>query len=587
MDDQITALIYGRVSTDEQADEGVSLPARFSEGRRYVSRQESWIFGDEFQDIESGRRDDRPDYQRLLLTVRGLALDGRRIVVVVASLDRLGRDVAERVRAWKELKDLGATIHSVREGGIVSEFTYNILASVAQEESRKLGERVRGSNLHFIENGWHPVGRVAWGYRWRDATAEERKLKSPAKVLEPHPVEAPYVREAWARRAAGESASSIHQWAKRLPEAARGGRSLSRQAIRLHFREPVFVGRFPDGSTGRWEPLIDPETWDAVQALNERDRRVPAQASGVYPLTGMLRCFRCGSRMAGRHSTGRWRDRTYRIREYVCEAWAAGAETADVKCWATVPARRIEAAVLETVGEMLQAVDRPHVCEAARRAWAERERALRADDDVRRIAALDQAVQTARRRISAASVKFLDGDLDREAYDIVRADLAKDLEAAEEELKRLRGRARPAELPPMDAVLAGVSGWAGALRAGAPRAVRDALAVLIERAEPVRIGHGKYEARLDWTPLGRALLLASVSLAPSPNLISVDKYGKARLPEVAMRPSYPIWRLAERTRAQTVLAISWVPATTSSTSPSSCGGGPWYGSSSPITPSRP
>jgi len=187
MDEQTTALIYGRVSTFEQADEGVSLPAQFSEGRRYVGRQETWIFGDEFQDVESGRRDDRREYQRLLLSVRGLALQGRRVVVVVASLDRLGRNVAERVRAYEELKALGIAIHSVREGGIVSEFTYNILAAVAQEESRKLSERVRASNSHFIEKGWHPVGRVAWGYQWRPATDEERKQGAPLRVLEARP----------------------------------------------------------------------------------------------------------------------------------------------------------------------------------------------------------------------------------------------------------------------------------------------------------------------------------------------------------------------------------------------------------------
>src|SRR3954451_15853496 len=88
IDAQSTALIYTRVSIDEQEDEGVSLPAQVSECRRYVNRQ-GWVFGDEMQDVETGRRDDRPDYQRLLMTVRGLALEGKPSTVVVASLDRL------------------------------------------------------------------------------------------------------------------------------------------------------------------------------------------------------------------------------------------------------------------------------------------------------------------------------------------------------------------------------------------------------------------------------------------------------------------------------------------------------------------
>src|SRR4051794_13798434 len=105
MDEQTVALIYTRVSTDDQADDGVSLAAQVAECRRYVGRQ-GWDFGDEMQDIQTGRRDDRPDYQRALLTVRGLALQGKRVAVVVASLDRLGRSIAERVRAYEELKQL-------------------------------------------------------------------------------------------------------------------------------------------------------------------------------------------------------------------------------------------------------------------------------------------------------------------------------------------------------------------------------------------------------------------------------------------------------------------------------------------------
>src|SRR5215212_1996393 len=195
------------------------------------------------QDVETGRRDDRRDYQRLLMTVRGLSLEGKPAAVVVASLDRLGRNVAERVRAYEELKRLGAPIHSVREGGIVSEFTYNILAAVAQEESRKLGERVRASNRHFIERGWHPPGSRAWGYADRPRTDEERLRGAPKSVLVPHEVEAPYVREAWRRYADGESIRSIARWAAELPSEARGGRNLNYGVIHKLLRTPVYVAR--------------------------------------------------------------------------------------------------------------------------------------------------------------------------------------------------------------------------------------------------------------------------------------------------------------------------------------------------------
>lgn len=532
------ALRYRRVSSEEQSTEGVSLAAQDSDNLHYIARQSSWVAGDAFQDVLSGRRDDRPDYQRMLLVVRGLALKGQRVVVVVASLDRLGRNVAERVRAYEELKALGASIHSVREGGLVSELTYNILASVAQEESRKLSERISASNREYIANGWHPVGRPAWGYTWRRANAEERAAGAPASVLVIAPDEAPYVREMWTRRANGESGNRLQQWAARLPDAARGGRDLSRQAIRVQFRSPVYIARFDDDRPGRWEPLIDIDTWNAVQRRSELDTRLPAQASGVYPLTGMIRCFNCGGRMAGRLSSQRWAGNHQRIREYTCQSSTYGARSgpsialaSDQPCRKVIPAHRIEPVVLDTVSEMLERLADPGVHARARRAHDARARRQQPDDVGRQIGLLERTLSETRRAIAASSSKFSLGELDRRVYEITRDELMSELERAESELARLRGRPRQSKVAPLPALLAGVAGWAGALRDGAPDAVRDALAVLIETIRPDRVGFGRYEASFTFTPTGRALLEAAVDVAPEPsvNLMSVVNFGKTKL----------------------------------------------------------
>ena len=47
--------------------------------------------------------------------------------------------------AGRNSRALGVPVHSVREGGEVSDLVANILASVAEEESRALGERVAAS----------------------------------------------------------------------------------------------------------------------------------------------------------------------------------------------------------------------------------------------------------------------------------------------------------------------------------------------------------------------------------------------------------------------------------------------------------
>jgi site-specific DNA recombinase len=138
-----TALLYTRVSSDEQASEGLSLDAQLAVDRRYVAER-GWIIGAEYQDVLSGKRDDRPDYQRMLGEARRLRSEGRPVVVVVPWLHRLGRRVFERVRSREEMKALGVPLHSVHEGGEVSDLVSNILASVAEEEVRQLGGADRG-----------------------------------------------------------------------------------------------------------------------------------------------------------------------------------------------------------------------------------------------------------------------------------------------------------------------------------------------------------------------------------------------------------------------------------------------------------
>src|SRR4051812_30157452 len=117
------ALLYTRVSTDEQADadtlaglgreakktgrNGLSLATQLNEVRRYIAYRDGWVIQGEYTDVLSGKRDDRPGYQALLAEAKALRSQGRPVVIVVAALDRLGRDIHERVRVWKDLSPDG------------------------------------------------------------------------------------------------------------------------------------------------------------------------------------------------------------------------------------------------------------------------------------------------------------------------------------------------------------------------------------------------------------------------------------------------------------------------------------------------
>jgi DNA invertase Pin-like site-specific DNA recombinase len=508
----VIALIYTRVSSDEQAREGVSLDAQLSECRRYAARNR-WVLGEEYQDVMAGTRDDRPRYQDLLVDVRRLRGERASVVVVVAALDRFGRKLLERVRCREELKQLGVPVHSVREGGEVSDLVANILASVAQEEVRRLGERIRASNQLIRDRGWYVVSRPAWGYAWRKATDEERAAGAPRKILEVDPVTAPYVREAYDRLARGDSMRSITRWLASLPDEARGGLTMGFAVVRRILTKYVYISRFGYKQAGiidvdevlrlptqRWPAIIDDETWARALRQLALHRRVPKQASKRYLMSGMLRCSACGSRMSG-WSSGR-------RPVYRCNP--AGFEWDVVtpkRCSVTAPMDVVDPFVLAQMTALLEVVAShdAKMRAALRREWEHLRQPVKAGDAQRRAQHLEQVVERAKQRMTRAAEMFVDGNLDRTGYDGLCQKARADIEGADAELARLGEINADPTLPPLDEVLKDAGGWATPLRGADVPAQREVAATLIDHLEPRRVGYGRYEVSIVWTPLGEAL----------------------------------------------------------------------------------
>jgi site-specific DNA recombinase len=489
----VTALIYTRVSTEDQGREGLSLPAQLAECRRYALQQ-GWIIDDKYSDQMSGTRNDRPGYQALLAEVRTRVARGEAVVVVVAALDRFGRKLLERVARRDELKDLGVATHSVRDGGAVSDLQANILASVAQEEVRRLGERVSQSWKHVSQAGWHKIGGpgVAWGYRSRPATAEERQRSAPRSVLEPHEIEAPYVREAFARVAGGEPARSVWRWVTGLDPEARGGRHLTWGTFRMLLRSPVYVARTTVGVPGYWQPLVEQSVFERVEERFAEHSRTPHQASQRYSLTSFLRCWRCGDPMHGTTVGGR--------RRYHCgQAKRVGGPSEP--CYRTLTADLIEPLVATEIGRLLGALEPDRL----KRAWDVLRQPVAVDATAARRSRLEATSARGHKRINDATRRLVDGDIDKADYDSFVAEERASIEAAEAELARLAGWTAAPMLPPLRQVMDRVGGWEQALRHGDVAAQREVLRLLVDHIEPVRIKRGRYRVRITWTPLGEAL----------------------------------------------------------------------------------
>jgi len=289
----IRAGVYVRVSTDEQADEGLSLEVQEQRARVVALERGADVVEVYRDDGFSGTRFDRPDLQRMLADVDELDM------VAVWRLDRLSRSV----RDWAEMMELFAD-HACGLISVTESFDFStplgramlgMLAVWAQLFVDILRENVRASLQYRAESGLHQ-GREPYGYRYEDGG------------LVVVPDEAAVVRAVFARYLDGQSMTRIGHDGNRedWPSGGQGGR-WSAQKVRRILRNPSHAGmiRFSgDIYEGAHDAIVSVGDWRrAQQRMAARStRRGPAPQS----LVGLYRCGLCGGRMSAhgdRHPT--------------------------------------------------------------------------------------------------------------------------------------------------------------------------------------------------------------------------------------------------------------------------------------------
>ena len=96
-----------------------------------------YVYVQTFVDVLSGRRDDRPEYQRMVEFVKAGGAD----VIVVQYLDRFGRNPKEILSRIWQLQEYGVTVQ-VTDEDVQEELLLLIRAGMAGAESRRTSERV-------------------------------------------------------------------------------------------------------------------------------------------------------------------------------------------------------------------------------------------------------------------------------------------------------------------------------------------------------------------------------------------------------------------------------------------------------------
>ena len=191
------AVGYVRVSTDKQADKGISLEAQAEKIRAMALVQGTELI-DTIVDSESAKSLNRPGMAKLLAAVD----KGKVQAIIVAKLDRLTRSVKDLCELLERFERRGVALVSVAEsldtGSAAGRLVLNIMAAVSQWEREAIGERTRDALRHKRTNG-ERVGNIQFGYR----------LCADRRHVEPDPGEQAVLTEIQNLRQSGQTLRGI------------------------------------------------------------------------------------------------------------------------------------------------------------------------------------------------------------------------------------------------------------------------------------------------------------------------------------------------------------------------------------------
>jgi site-specific DNA recombinase len=168
------AILYARVSTDEQARSGYSPAQQIEALRAYAAREAYEVLEEVVDAGQSGASLERPGMDR----VRDLIAGGGVYVVLAQDRDRFAREPAYHYLLRREFEEHGTKIRALNDRGDDSpegDLTDGILDQLAKYERAKMTERSRRGKLRKAREGKVIAGRMArygsacYGFALNDA----------------------------------------------------------------------------------------------------------------------------------------------------------------------------------------------------------------------------------------------------------------------------------------------------------------------------------------------------------------------------------------------------------------------------------
>lgn len=362
------AAIYARVSTDDQADKGYSLPSQLDGCRQYIE-QLGYSIVAEFKEDNSGAIPvaDRTQGKRLAEMVKFREVDA----VVVHQVDRLSRDIVDLLATVRNWLRAGVEVYALDVGKIESELDIVLVIKGWQgsDERKKIRERSMRGKRAKARTGRVVGTRAPYGYdHIRDENGKVVNFKpfeEEAKIVQLIYQWYVYGDESGQRLSAGGIAKRLSEMRIPTPGETNSGYHRSRGSGMWHtytvlsvIERETYAGiwRFGVriGPTRNERPkeewievevpqLVDRETWEAAQELRGQNKRFSRRNKRHdYLLSGLIRCV-CGRAMSGeyfsdhQYYTCTWRNNHHsHLEERTCWARSVRADAIEVDVWDSI-----------------------------------------------------------------------------------------------------------------------------------------------------------------------------------------------------------------------------------------------------------
>ena len=356
------AILYARVSTDEQARSGYSLAQQIEALRDYAAREGYEVLEEVADPGQSGASLERPGMDR----VRDLVAAGGVAVVLAQDRDRFAREPAYHYLLRREFEEEGTKLRALNDRGDDSpegELADGILDQLAKYERAKIAERSRRGKLRRAREGKVVATHTPdYGFEYNQArdnyvvneepmrvvrrifhmvAVEGHSLNSVKKTLDREGVPTPKGSRYWGntfiQRVITDDVYKPHTFeevkslvseevASCLDPAKRYGvwwfnrrRRTEKQVSVMSHDGRLYVRRSTTIERPREQwvavPVLDsgiPREWvdGARQAINDNVKF--SQAGGrFWELSGLMKCSECGCGLLGNSPTNGSRNKVH------------------------------------------------------------------------------------------------------------------------------------------------------------------------------------------------------------------------------------------------------------------------------------